>query len=137
MSGSPDPKAGKREKAPRKPLPRRPKPPATKEEQEGRLRFKTLVIACDGGCIVHGDSGDCEGVLQAHHVVTQQQLRQHGFAALLWDPNNGATVCEKAHERHTKALERIPRDRLPARCLRFAAQHGFESVLDRYYAPAR
>lgn len=69
--------------------------------------------------------------------MTQQQLRAAGLEDLLWDPANGATVCEKAHERHTKALERIPRARLPIRCVRFATVNGFRSVLDRYYAPAR
>lgn len=135
MAFRPDPKAGKREKAPRKPLRSRPKPAATEAEREARLRFKTLVLALDAGCVFHDNPADCEPPFQAHHVVTQQQLRAAGRDDLLWDPMNGATVCEKAHRRHTLAVERLPLACLPARCIEFAKKHGFEAVLDRFYDP--
>lgn len=103
-------------------------------EAELRLNFKVRVLALDGGCIRHAFSDECEGDLQAHHVVTQQQLRKAHRRDLLWDPNNGATVCEKAHRRHTLAVERLPRYLLPSRCREFARKHGFEDILARYYA---
>lgn len=103
-------------------------------EREARLQFKVKVLALDQGCVEHEYPTDCEGDFEAHHVVTQQQLRKAGRLDLLWDPRNGATVCELAHRRHTRAIKRIRRDRLPARCIRFAYEHGFERMLDRYYA---
>lgn len=99
-----------------------------------RLDFKVAVLALDGGCIVHDDESDCDGDIQAHHVVTQQQLRHAGRDDLLWTIWNGAAVCELAHRRHTLAVERIPRDRLPLRCTIFAETYGFIDILDRFYA---
>lgn len=103
------------------------------DERDVRLNFKVRVVALDGRCILHPFADECEGDLQAHHVVTQQQLRKADRHDLLWDPNNGATVCEKAHRRHTLAVERLPRYLLPSRCIEFARKHGFEGILSRYY----
>lgn len=104
------------------------------DDREARLDFKVAVLATDGRCIVHDDPADCDGDFQAHHVVTKQQLRHAGRLDLLWDPRNGATVCETAHRRHTRGIQRIPLSRLPARCVAFALEHGFADVLARYYA---
>lgn len=101
---------------------------------EERLDFKVAVLACDRGCRVHDDPSDCGGDVQAHHVVTQQQLREEGLEPLLWDPSNGMAVCDRAHDRHHSGHERIPRDRIPQRCLDFAARHDLSRYLDRYYA---
>jgi hypothetical protein len=106
-------------------------------EREARLDFKIAVLATDRRCIVHADPAECDGDFQAHHVVTQQQLRKAGSLHLLWDPANGATVCEKAHRRHTLALQRIPYEKLPRRCIDFAMKHGFGDLLDRYYPRRR
>lgn len=104
---------------------------------EARLDFKVRVVALDdAACVFHDLPEDCDGDLQAHHVVTQQQLRKAGRHDLLWDPSNGATVCEKAHRRHTLAVARLPYRVLPARCIAFARRHGFEDILSRYYDPA-
>lgn len=107
---------------------------ATTSEQEARIDFKIAVLATDRGCVVHEDESECEGDVHAHHVVTQQQLRQAGREDLLWDPRNGATVCELAHRRHHRAIQRIPYDRLPERCIAFAREYGFDDVLTTYYA---
>jgi hypothetical protein len=121
VSGRPDPKPERAE-----PI----------DDPEVRLEFKVAVLATDGRCVLHDDPADCEGDLQAHHVVTRQQLRHAGRRDLEWDPRNGATVCEDvAHRRHTLALERIPFSRLPRRCVAFAREYGFEDVLRRYYPP--
>ena len=113
-----------------------PKPSRARDtsDAEERLAFKVAVLSTDGRCIVHDDPADCDGPLQAHHTITQQQLRRAGRSDLAWDPRNGATVCEKAHRRHTLAVERIPLDRLPARCVAFANEHGFDHVLRKVYA---
>lgn len=101
---------------------------------EERLDFKTAVLAVDGRCLIHDDPADCSGDVQAHHVVTQQQLRKADRDDLLWDPNNGMAICDRAHDRHHSAHERIPLARVPRRCIAFARRYGFEDVLRRYYA---
>lgn len=106
---------------------------AAEAERAARLAFKAKVLALDTACVVHPFQTDCEGVLEAHHVITQQQLRKAGRLDLLWDPRNGATVCELAHRRHTRAIQRIPLRLLPDRCVRFAAEYGFSRLLNRYY----
>jgi hypothetical protein len=105
-------------------------------EAEEREAFKRKVLALDGGCCVHDDEDECEGGLEAHHVVTQQYLRAAGRHDLLWDPRNGMAVCNRAHSRHTTAIERIALGRLPSRCYDFAMRHGFERILSRHYASA-
>jgi hypothetical protein len=115
-----------------------PKPASSRKrpsDAEERERFKRAVLAMDGGeCQAHAYPTDCEDGIEAHHVITQQELRHAGRHDLLWDPRNGMTVCGLAHRRHTAAVQRIPRDRLPRRCLGFAVVHGFERIVDRFYA---
>jgi hypothetical protein len=107
------------------------KQPSDAEERES---FKRRVLALDGyECQAHRFPTDCEGDLEAHHVITQQQLRHAARHDLLWDPRNGMTVCELAHRRHTRAIQRISIGRLPARCIEFAAAHRFERLISRYY----
>lgn len=103
-------------------------------EAEARLDFKVAVLAVDQRCLVHDNPDDCSGDLQAHHVITQQQLRKAGRDDLRWSPKNGMAICDRAHDRHHSAHERIPLARVPARCIAFAEQHGFDLVLARYYA---
>lgn len=109
----------------------------TTDERAARDAFKQRVLLADGhACVVHrDDEDDCDGELQAHHVVSQQQLRNAGRHDLLWEWRNGMTICERAHRRHTLATRRILRDDVPERCKAFVAAHGFEGVLSRYYAP--
>lgn len=120
MSGTPDPRplsTGKR-----------PSDPAE------RLEFKIAVLALDGRCLAHADASDCGGPLQAHHVLSQQQLRKHGHADRLWDPANGMAVCERSHSRHSLAVERLPIAVVPERCIRFAAELDLGHLLERFYS---
>lgn len=114
-----------------------PKPESSRKrpsDAEERESFKRRVLTMDAGeCQVHEFATDCEGPLEAHHVITQQQLRHAGRHELLWSPRNGMTVCELAHTRHTKAVLRIPLSALPARALEFARDYGFGHLIDRYY----
>jgi len=103
-------------------------------DRDARLDFKVAVLATDGRCMAHDDPADCDGDFHAHHVVTQGQLRRAGRDDLRWDPRNGICVCELAHRRHHRAIQRIQFDRLPARCVEFARENGFLHVLDRFYA---
>lgn len=137
MAGAPHPKPARREKAPRKPLRTRPKPALTAAEREARLRFKTNVHALDGGaCVAHDDPADCDGDLQAAHVISQQHLRKAGRHDLLWDPAGGFSACYRAHRRHDNRVEPLPVGRLPRRCVTFARSHGFGDILSRYYPAA-
>lgn len=67
--------------------------------------------------------------LQAHHAVPQQAVKSFAKTLrlsveetqrILWDGRNGVPVCERCHERHTLAVERIPRVRLPLAAFAFA-----------------
>ncbi len=134
---NPDPKPSRREKPPRRPIRRTRKPATSEAEREARLRFKVVVLALDGGCVVHDDPLDCSPgplPLEVHHVVSRQQLRKAGRTDLWWSPENGIAICARAHRRHTLAVERIPRHRLPDRCVEFAREHGFAYLLARYYS---
>ncbi len=87
----------------------------------------------DRGCVAATPMSECEGDVQAHHVITQQQLRKLGLDVLLWDPANGAAVCERHHRRHHNRREPIAKLSLPKRCRDFCVRHGLTDVLDRYY----
>lgn len=95
-----------------------------------KLDWRNSVIARDAACVVWHD---CEGVLECHHVVTQQHLRKHGLDHARWDRRIGVTVCERAHRRHTLAVERIPFDVLPDEVVTFVEELGFGWYLERYY----
>lgn len=75
----------------------------------------------------------CEGPTQAHHVITQQQLRKRGLLKYRWAVANGVPVCEKAHTRHTGAVERLPRALLPPETVSFAEELGLVHLIERYY----
>lgn len=89
-------------------------------------------------CVMRWEKGHvCEFPLQAHHVITQQQLKRRKLHHLLWDTDNGVPVCERAHRRHTLAVERISRDLLPAGALAFAERNELTHVLERSYPKRR
>ena len=88
---------------------------------------------CLNGCLVHRNRDDCEGPLQAHHVITQQALRRRGLDAYLWDTRNGFCACEGTHRRHSLAVERICYDDLPYSAFQFANEHRLAWMIDRYY----
>lgn len=96
--------------------------------------FKARVLAADGGECIAANWSLCEGPLQAHHAITQQQLRKAGLTDSLWDPAVGAAVCYRHHRRHHNRSEPLRRDFLPQRVLDFAAKHGLDWIIDRYYA---
>lgn len=101
---------------------------------EARLDFKVAVLALDAGCVAESSDSECEGDLQAHHCVTQQQLRKAGLDEYLWDPRVGAAVCERHHRRHHNRREPIRLGALPGRVRDFASKFGLMHVLERYYA---
>lgn len=96
------------------------------------FEWKARVLA-SGPCIAHPGKYECEGEVRAHHVITQQALRKHGWIDFRWETDNGVPVCERGHRRHHSGLERIPRDRLPRRAIDFANAIGLGWMILRYY----
>ncbi len=88
------------------------------------------------GCQVHTHPGDCEMPLQAHHVITQQQLRRHGLEAHVIDTDIGMGTCYRAHRMHHNRTLPIPYELIPDAAIRFAFEHGLDWLLDRYYPKA-
>lgn len=103
------------------------------------LMWKWLVLRQDGGvCQMAGSSRhDCADPLEAHHVITQQQLRKARLAHLNWDADNGLTLCGRHHRRHHRALERVPYHCLRAHNIAFAERVGLSWLFDRYYPKTR
>jgi hypothetical protein len=97
-----------------------------------RHEFKIKVLAIDRGCVA-SSLGACDGELRAHHVIYQKHLRREGLDHLLWDPCNGAALCEHHHRRHHAGYQPIPRRLLPTRCIMFANDYGLGVLLDRFY----
>lgn len=109
--------------------------------REQRERFRRATLFRTECCPVV-DDGPCEGPLEAHHVIPQQAIRKWARAAhvgsdvladALWDPGNGLAVCRRHHDRHTRAVCRLPVSAIPATSLVFARALGLEHLLARYY----
>jgi hypothetical protein len=94
--------------------------------------WQRLVLMRDQGCVLKGQ-GPCEEPYEAHHLLTQQQLRKRGLSDVAYDVRNGMGLCNRHHRRHTRAVERIPFAVLPERAHEFAAELGLGWLLDRYY----
>lgn len=94
--------------------------------------WQRLVLMRDKGCVLEGH-GRCEPPYEAHHILTQQQLRKRGLSDFAWDVRNGLGLCNRHHRRHTRAVERVPYSVLPERAFVFAEEMGLGWLLDRYY----
>lgn len=100
------------------------------EHEPETLRWKRRVLDRDATCILYHE---CEGDLQAHHVVTQQHLRKRQLSRHAWDRRIGVIVCERGHRRHHSARERIPVDCLPSEVVAFVTELGLDWYLERFY----
>lgn len=105
------------------------KPPKPRGDIVGYIWRRDL-----GPCAVcvH-EGGTCRGQVQAHHVISQECLRKHGFSTRLMDLRNRLPVCEHRHEQHTNRFRPIPRELLPASAFEFADETGLGWWLDRQY----
>lgn len=103
------------------------------------------------GCQVcpHLDQ-ECDGVVDAHHVLYAQFIRSYveSFAhrnyldeaeknemmqRLLWDLRDGMAVCYRAHRRHHNRTQPIPYRLIPASAIEFAVELGLGHRLDALY----
>lgn len=110
------------------------RPVAPREDQVAPWRWRCTVLLLDHGLCVMCGAGPFfadqdRWTWQAHHPVHKQILPEERK----WDPRNGVVLCRRCHERHETWTARIPREKLPARCMEFATELGAAvvSVLER------
>lgn len=117
----------------RSPIRRKRKQPGELERMEA---FKA-VGDVQGGCMACGDLLD--GGWHAHHVVTQQHIRQADGD--VWDVRNAMRLCGPCHDAHHNRTRPIPVSCVPDGALDFAiellGQNGTDAYLARYYGPRR
>lgn len=70
---------------------------------------------------------------EGHHVLAQRHLKREGLHGLLWDSDNGITLCAYHHHRHEKAIQRVPFRLLPGKAVLFATELGLLHHLEREY----
>lgn len=117
-----------------KPMRAKPKR-ASEAVLEAAAVFK--IVVCSEPCIGTEISGHvCDGPLQAMHVVPKQTLRRRGLHDLVYDATNGVAGCYEIHRRHDSKVELIARELLPARCIRWAAEHNVLDALERHWPEA-
>jgi len=100
-------------------------------EMEQALAFKLIVTA--RGCQVHDDPLDCDGPVQAAHLIPKQALRRRKFYEHVYDPRNGIGACYKAHRRSDAGIERFPAAYIPTGAWEFAEELGVDWMLERLY----
>jgi hypothetical protein len=99
------------------------------------LKAAWLLAILPRGCEVCGRRGEeCEGRLQAHHVVYEQHLSELDDKER-WNPENGLCVCERAHRRHHSRHQPIERSLLRPENLAFAERHGLTRLVEKFYPP--
>lgn len=104
------------------------------EEREASEAWKAAVGPCQ---VCPAEGGVCSGVVQGHHAITQQTLKNRGLHAWLWDTRNKVDVCTHRHEQITSAHKPLPRRLLPAAVFEFADELGLGWFLDKHYPFAR
>lgn len=109
--------------------------------RRARKEWREKVLSHDQDCCVHDDRSLCEpgwqgGLLDAHHVVPQQTLRQE-YPAALWNPLSGMAVCGLAHRQHHNRVRPIRLKEIPAVARVFLAQQGYGAYLERHYPAAK
>lgn len=75
--------------------------------------------------------------MQAHHVVSKQELKKRGRTPLLWDRRNALPLCADCHERHENASRRVSLSALTPENVEFAREvlgDYADYYLERYYA---
>lgn len=76
---------------------------------------------------------ECDGPMQAMHVVPKQTLKRRGLEHLLWEIANGVNGCKRAHTRHDGKVDLIPRTWLPFEAFQFARRHSLVDAVHRHW----
>jgi 5-methylcytosine-specific restriction endonuclease McrA len=121
-------------------LRRKRKAPKQPDELERMAAFKAAAVNGPGYELGCRACGDLLGIgWHAHHVVTQQHIRQAGGD--VWDPRNAMRVCTPCHDAHHNRSRPIPLSAVPTEALQFAHEllghDGADAYFDRYYPPLR
>ncbi len=66
-------------------------------------------------------------------MVHRNQLMRDDRSDLIWHVLNGVGLTRREHERHTLAVERVPRSCLPAEVIAWVEAEGYGWLLDRQY----
>jgi hypothetical protein len=85
--------------------------------------------------------GDCDGPVEAHHVVPKQRVKHWlGFMEIapedlwpiVWDDRNGVPLCrDRHHHLVTVGALKLPAWKVPLAVYDFAAQYDLGWSLDR------
>jgi hypothetical protein len=120
-------------------LKRRARPPiGTREQREAWKRE----VCAEGYATCSVPGGEHEGPIEAHHVISQEKLKDYArglrldadqLAELIWDKRNGIAVCRRHHDLHTRAIVRLPRAAVTPEAREFAHELGLERLIDRGY----
>ena len=103
---------------------------------EQRLRFKQAVLEADRDCVMlrpyRGRDGelqdDCDGPLEAAHIIRKHTLRKQGCGAeVVYSVDAAFTLCRAHHQLHDSYALRVPDSLIPDRCRRFAMHYGRRS----------
>lgn len=92
----------------------------------------------------------CEGVMDAHHLLPKQRLKQEfssngtlygggpdvRLGDVLSDPRNGILACRRHHDLVERRLVVVRAADLPQRFSAFCADYGLEGWQSRYYGEA-
>lgn len=95
------------------------------------------------GCMVDWSNWSTwEDKLEGHHILPKRYLKRvakerrlskEETERLLWSLANHMTLCGRHHNRHERALERVPAEVVPTRAWAFAESVGLTWVLGRIY----
>lgn len=95
--------------------------------------WKRDILERDQGCCVHRNPADCSEGWQAHHVVSQQDLRRRSRPDAIWHPSSGMGVCGLAHRQHHSRVRPILHSEIPLVCVEYLTGLGFGPYLERRY----
>lgn len=114
-------------------------PPRRSAKNPAARGWTQRVFALYGRYCLACPKGKLSRAVQAHHLVPRQRIAKdfrktrEERDALEYDARNGFPICKTCHEHHEfpgADAKRIPRSRIPALALEWAAEHGYAHVLE-------
>lgn len=118
-------------------------------EWSAMVREKGISVPMDERATDWRRFGDCDGPMDAHHLVSKQRIKRdwpHPLwfpdgdlpttAAVLMDVRNGVIVCRRHHDLLERRLVVPSRAELPEDAVEFAEEVGMGWSIDRDYPEA-